>query len=253
VELAKFEDWDPAGRAFDAVVAGQTWHRIDPVAGAAKAASVLRPEGRLSVIWNAGAPPPELARAFAAVHQAVAPDSLTARRGFRSTADAYAPLCARAAQGMESVGAFDQPVQSVIAWTREYTRDEWLDQLPTSGDASQYSAIQLAPALAGVGQAIDASEVGSRFATRRSQWPRPAWHPAVRRIIGGGPQESVTLTDAGPLIAIIEADEPDHASCLEALNHLTIPLMTTWPAFTEATTCWLGPGASEPSELSGRW
>ena len=27
VEVATFEDWDPAGRAFDAVVAGQAWHR----------------------------------------------------------------------------------------------------------------------------------------------------------------------------------------------------------------------------------
>jgi SAM-dependent methyltransferase len=43
VEVAKFEDWDPAGRAFDAVLSGQTWHWIDPIAGAAKAAEVLRP------------------------------------------------------------------------------------------------------------------------------------------------------------------------------------------------------------------
>jgi hypothetical protein len=38
VEVATFEDWDPAGRNFDAVVAGQAWHWVDPVAGAAKAA-----------------------------------------------------------------------------------------------------------------------------------------------------------------------------------------------------------------------
>jgi uncharacterized protein len=44
----------------------------------------------------------------------------------------------------------------------------------------------------------------------------------------------VTLTDAGPLIAIIDADEPDHATCVEALDEITIPLVTTWPAFTEA-------------------
>jgi predicted nucleic acid-binding protein len=44
----------------------------------------------------------------------------------------------------------------------------------------------------------------------------------------------VTLTDAGPLIAIIDADEPDHAACLAALDQVAIPLMTTWPAFTEA-------------------
>ncbi|MGH9300301.1 MAG: type II toxin-antitoxin system VapC family toxin [Acidimicrobiales bacterium] len=44
----------------------------------------------------------------------------------------------------------------------------------------------------------------------------------------------MTLTDAGPLIAIIDADEPDHASCVDALHQLTLPLITTWPAFTEA-------------------
>ncbi len=44
----------------------------------------------------------------------------------------------------------------------------------------------------------------------------------------------MTLTDAGPLIAIIDADEPDHAACLEALDQIELPLVTTWPAFTEA-------------------
>lgn len=44
----------------------------------------------------------------------------------------------------------------------------------------------------------------------------------------------MTLTDAGPLIAIIDADEPDHSACLEALDQVALPLVTTWPAFTEA-------------------
>lgn len=44
----------------------------------------------------------------------------------------------------------------------------------------------------------------------------------------------MTLTDAGPLIAIIDADEPDHKACLGALDELVLPLVTTWPAFTEA-------------------
>ena len=47
VEVAKFEAWDPAGRQFDAVVAGTAWHWVDPVAGAVKAAQVLWPGGRL--------------------------------------------------------------------------------------------------------------------------------------------------------------------------------------------------------------
>ena len=44
----------------------------------------------------------------------------------------------------------------------------------------------------------------------------------------------MTLTDAGPLIAIIDADEPDHEACVAALDEVALPLVTTWPAFTEA-------------------
>jgi hypothetical protein len=44
----------------------------------------------------------------------------------------------------------------------------------------------------------------------------------------------VTLTDAGPLIAIIDADEADHEACLDALDEISLPMVTTWPAFTEA-------------------
>src|SRR5205085_1744530 len=43
VEVATFEAWDPGDRMFDAVIPGQAWHWVDPVAGAAKAAQVLRP------------------------------------------------------------------------------------------------------------------------------------------------------------------------------------------------------------------
>jgi SAM-dependent methyltransferase len=60
VEVATFEAWDPAGRAFDAVIAAQAWHWIDPVAGAARAAQALRPGGLLAVFWNVAQLPPDL-------------------------------------------------------------------------------------------------------------------------------------------------------------------------------------------------
>jgi predicted nucleic acid-binding protein len=44
----------------------------------------------------------------------------------------------------------------------------------------------------------------------------------------------VSLTDAGPLVALIDADEADHEICALSLKTLTLPLLTTWPAFTEA-------------------
>ena len=44
----------------------------------------------------------------------------------------------------------------------------------------------------------------------------------------------MTLVDAGPLVALIDADEPDHERCKEVLDACGLPLVTTWPAFTEA-------------------
>ena len=44
----------------------------------------------------------------------------------------------------------------------------------------------------------------------------------------------MTLTDAGPLIALIDSDESDHLRCRDALDRMGLPLLTTWPAFTEA-------------------
>jgi hypothetical protein len=42
------------------------------------------------------------------------------------------------------------------------------------------------------------------------------------------------LTDAGPLIAILDRGESSHQACVDCLAELTGPMLTTWPAFTEA-------------------
>src|SRR5205807_5826169 len=70
---------------------------------------------------------------------------------------------------------------------------------------------------------------------RGARW-RGTGPPQRRRLRrrGGRAPGPVTLTDAGPLIALIDADEPDHATCVMALRGLRLPLVTTWPAFTEA-------------------
>jgi predicted nucleic acid-binding protein len=57
----------------------------------------------------------------------------------------------------------------------------------------------------------------------------------------------VTLTDAGPLIALIDAGEADHDRCRETFEQLELPLITTWPAFTEAIYL-LGSAAGWPGQ-----
>jgi hypothetical protein len=45
----------------------------------------------------------------------------------------------------------------------------------------------------------------------------------------------VTLTDAGPLYALVDASQTaPHARCAAALANLPKPLITTWACFTEA-------------------
>jgi SAM-dependent methyltransferase len=159
VEVATFEAWDPAGRQFDAVIAGQAWHWVDPVAGAAQAARVLRPGGRLALFWNSFRPPPGLGEAFAAVFRRALPDTPMAR-GLPGP-DGYATLCDRAAGGMRQAGGFGGAEQWRFDWDRRYTREEWLDQQTTFGGSAQLPPATLAALLSGIGAAVDA--VGGSF------------------------------------------------------------------------------------------
>ncbi|WP_250006038.1 class I SAM-dependent methyltransferase [Actinoplanes sp. M2I2] len=158
VDEATFEEWEPAGRTFDAVVAGQTWHWVDPVAGAARAASVLRPGGLLALFWNAGQPAPAAAAAFGEVFERLMPDSrmTQAYRFAVPAAQGYAALLDPIDDAIRATGAFTVPERWSFAWERVYTRDEWLDQLPTQGLFTTLPPDDLAALIAATGAAVDA-------------------------------------------------------------------------------------------------
>lgn len=164
VEVAAFEAWAPAGRTFDAVVAGQTRHWVDPVAGAAKAAEVLRPGGRLAVFWNVTHPPPDLEAAFTAIHRRVLPELFASRTYAPTAPDKYSPLTTKAADGIRAAGRFGEPEEWRFDWERPYARDEWLDQLGTSGAHALLSPAEAAEVREGIGAAIGA--VGGGFTMR---------------------------------------------------------------------------------------
>ena len=52
VELATFEDWDPAGRRFDLVVFAASFHWVDPAVALPKIRGILDDGGKLALIWN---------------------------------------------------------------------------------------------------------------------------------------------------------------------------------------------------------
>ena len=153
-EVSTFEAWDAAERTFDAIVSGESWHWVDPVVGARKAAEVLRPHGLLAVFWNTGQPAGGLDEAFLEVYRRVLPESLVSRLSRAAIEEAHDAMCANAIDGIRATNAFDEPEQWRLEWAQSYTREQWLDALQTSGGAVPDR--QLAGLLDGVGDAIDA-------------------------------------------------------------------------------------------------
>lgn len=157
-EVATFETWDASGRDFDAVIAGTAWHWVDPVAGAAKAGQVLRIGGLLAPFHHVFHAPPALAGAQAEAYRRVAPDApvTVTSQLTRSTLAAYEPLFARITDGIRTAGSFGEPERWQFEWECTYSRDQWLDQLPTLGSFTQLAPDQLAAMAAHVGATIDA-------------------------------------------------------------------------------------------------
>lgn len=157
VEVAPFERWDARGRTFELLVAGQAWHWIDPVAGAQKAAALLRAGGQLGLFWNFGSPPRELAELFAPIYARLAPgvESYSVLLG---GSDARADT---AVAGIVESGAFDAPLVRTFAWSRRHDTAQWLEILQTHSDHQAMEPQQRGRLLAEVGEALDS--IGGQF------------------------------------------------------------------------------------------
>ena len=167
VEVAKFESWDPAGREFDAVVAGQSWHWVDAEAGPPKVASVLRPGGVFVALWHVFGTPEPIADAYVAAYDKVAPE--TPHRighSYDEAFESYQAGCVRTSKAFTATGAFSHAEQWRTDWERAYTTAEYLDLMRTMSPMSVLSAEQGTELLADVGRAIDA--IGGGFTARYS-------------------------------------------------------------------------------------
>jgi hypothetical protein len=75
--------------------------------------------------------------------------------------DAYSAFFTKATDGMRQAGGFGEPEQWRFDWDRTYSRDEWLDFLPTAGGHHLLPPAVRDELMAGIGAAVDA--VGGSF------------------------------------------------------------------------------------------
>ncbi|HUZ43011.1 MAG TPA: class I SAM-dependent methyltransferase [Acidimicrobiales bacterium] len=160
VEAGRLEAWDPAGRSFDLLVAGQAWHWVDPEAGAVKATEVLGPGGRIGLFWNWAMHPPEVGEAFAAIYSRLAPGldghSIVLGMG----ADDRFGL---AAAGLAKAG-FERIEQAEFRWPATYTAAHWHDHLLTHSDHQTMDPTDRERLLAALDQLIE-NQLGGSFTT----------------------------------------------------------------------------------------
>ncbi|NBH05587.1 SAM-dependent methyltransferase, partial [Amycolatopsis sp. SID8362] len=121
-----------------------------PVAGPAKAARVLRPGGLLAVFAHVFQPPAAVADAL----KAAMPGSPFAGEQ-RSAAELYEVMFTGFADAIRASGVFGEPERRRFTWEKRYTREEWLDFLPTTGGLTRLAPEALAEVLAAVGAAIE--------------------------------------------------------------------------------------------------
>jgi SAM-dependent methyltransferase len=141
VEIGAFEEWDAAGRRFDRVTSSQAWHWLDMPAATAKAASLLRSNGILGLIWNGGSHPDDLADALEEVYSTVVPPGthrLFRGYGANRSSDVRSGLTG-VFDAIAAAPDFGASTEQWVPWTQYYQRDEWLELLRSY---SEYAALE---------------------------------------------------------------------------------------------------------------
>ncbi|MFZ6003653.1 MAG: class I SAM-dependent methyltransferase [Actinomycetota bacterium] len=153
VVVSPFEVFSMPGEPFDVVASAQAWHWIDQDIGPSRAADALRKGGRLALISN-GYERGELRDELSAVYRQYAPELLTKTfvlgRPAQSLREAHA-------DPIDACGRFGPVEERSFMWERTYSRDEWLDQLPTHSDHRTLPPAVLSRLLQHIGDLIAAN------------------------------------------------------------------------------------------------
>jgi SAM-dependent methyltransferase len=164
VEEGTFEEWDAAGRRFDLLTAGQSWHWVDPRQGARKAAGILRPGGRIGLFWNQAFPDPGARAAMDAVYARLAP-ALGQNSVLIGKRDGW--LYQSMADAARETGFFRDVATELFEHDVVYSTEEWLTLASTHSDHRTLPPAQLEELLAALRLAIDSigGQVPVRYET----------------------------------------------------------------------------------------
>jgi SAM-dependent methyltransferase len=159
VEEGTIEEWDSAGRRFDLLTAGQSWHWVDPYRGAAKAVEVLRPRGRIGLFWNQAQVDPALRPRLAATYAAHAPE-LGRRSVLMGQRDVS--IYESIAEATHHTDGFGDVSLEMFGHDVVYSSAEWVELAGTHSDHHTLPSAQLDALLSTLRTQID--EAGGQLA-----------------------------------------------------------------------------------------
>lgn len=123
---APFETWDAAGVLFDAVIAANAWHWLDPAIAPAKAAQILKLTGHLIVFWHLKPEPkPEIFQLLRSAYQEV--PNWFAYEG----QDQQQAIAKNLGQELIDSGYFQDLQMQIIPWSQIYSTADYLALLST--------------------------------------------------------------------------------------------------------------------------
>lgn len=152
VEEGTFEEWEARSRRFDLLIAGQSWHWVDPQRGAAKAAEVLRPGGRIGLFWNQSNPLPPADAALQRAYDRCAPElgRHSVLLGQRDLS-----LYGAIADAVRATGRFGPVAMRQFDHHVTYPTERWLELSATHSDHRTLPPDQLAALLGALRTEID--------------------------------------------------------------------------------------------------
>jgi SAM-dependent methyltransferase len=152
VEAGTIEEWAAGGRLFDLLTAGQAWHWVHPDRGAAKAAEVLRPGGRIGLFWNQANPDSLVRPALDAAYGRHAPD-VAARSVLMGRREAS--LYHAVAEAFVRTDCFDAIGVEMFGHDITYSSAEWVELAASHSDHHTLPPDQLAALLTDVRTELD--------------------------------------------------------------------------------------------------